>query len=179
MQLQSGEPWLFKSRAALAATLAGNYGIYNGFELIEHAPIPGREEFIDSEKYQLKTRDWNKPGNIKDYLGRLNTMRRANAALLQTANLRFLPVDNAGVTGFLKESVDNANAVACAIALTRGPHEFWLHFGDERIGPAGARKPVREIENLTTGQRHRLEWGGVRLRIDPERDPALLFRCHG
>jgi len=179
VQLQSGEPWLFKSRAALAATLAGNYGIYNGFELIEHAPIPGREEFIDSEKYQLKTRDWNKPGNIKDYLGRLNALRRANAALLQTANLRFLPVDNAGVTGFLKESVDNANAVACAIALTRGPHEFWLHFGDERIGPAGARKPVREIENLTTGQRHRLEWGGVRLRIDPERDPALLFRCHG
>ena len=58
------------------------------------------------------------------------------------------------------------NAVACAIALTRGPHEFWLHFGDERIGPAGARKPVREIENLMTGQRHRLEWGGVRLRID-------------
>ncbi len=80
-------------------------------------------------------------------------------------------MDDAGVIGFLKESVDDANAVACAIALTRGPHEFWLHFGDERIGPSGARKPVRAIENLVTGERHRLEWGGVRLRIDPSAIP--------
>ena len=108
VQLQTGEPWLFKSRAALAATLSSNYGIYNGFELIEHEPIPGREEFINSEKYEIKTRDWNKPGNIKDYLRRLNFIRRENAALLQTANLRFLQVDDGGVTGFLKESDDGS-----------------------------------------------------------------------
>ena len=70
VQLQTGEPWLFKARAVLAATLSSNYGIYNGFELIEHEPIPGREEYINSEKYEIKTRDWNKPGNIKDYLRR-------------------------------------------------------------------------------------------------------------
>ena len=179
VQLQGGEPWLFKSRAALAAMLSSNYGIYNGFELLEHEPIPGREEFINSEKYEIKTRDWNKPGNIKDYLRRLNTIRRENRALLQTAKLRFLAVDETGVTGFLKEAPDDSNAVACAIALTHGPHRFWLHFGNEQIGPPGARRPVREIENLVTGERHRLEWGGVRLTIDPERDPALLFRCHG
>jgi starch synthase (maltosyl-transferring) len=177
VQLQSGEPWLFKARAALAATLAGNYGIYNGFELIEHEPIPGREEFINSEKYELKARDWNKPGNIKDYLRRLNTTRRENPALMQTANLRFLQVDDSAVTGFLKESGDGSNAVACAIALSSMPHEFWMHFGAEQLGPAGDRRPVRAIENLTTGERHLLEWGGVRLRIDPANDPALLFRC--
>ena len=176
-QLQRGEPWLFKSRAALAATLSGNFGIYNGFELIEHEPIPGREEFLNSEKYELKTRDWNKPGNIKDYLRRLNLIRRENDALLQTANLRFLQADDGGVTGFIKESFDGANAVACAIAIAGGPHDFWLHFGSLEIGPAGARRAVREIENLVTGARHRLEWGGVRLRIDAAQDPALFFRC--
>jgi starch synthase (maltosyl-transferring) len=177
VQLQTGEPWLFKARAALAATLSGNYGIYNGFELIEHQPIPGREEFIDSEKYEIKTRDWNKPGNIKDYLRRLNVLRRENPALLQTANLRFLQADNGTITGFLKEAVDGGNAIACAIALSKEPREFWLHFGGELVGPTDDRRPVRAIENLATGERLLLEWGGVRLRIDPANDPALLFRC--
>jgi starch synthase (maltosyl-transferring) len=178
IQLQSGEPWLFKARAMLAATLSSNYGIYNGFELIEYEPIPGREEYNNSEKYELKTRDWDKPGNIKDYLRAINAMRRANAALLQTINLRFLQVDDDNVIGFVKESVDGDNAVAVAIALSEAPHEFWLHFGDLEIGPPGARRPVRAIENLVTGERHLLEWNGRRLRIDPTDDPALLFRCH-
>src|SRR5215813_9381044 len=85
IQLQSGEPWIFKSRAALAALLSSNYGIYNGFELLEHEPIPGREEYLNSEKYEIRTRDWDRPGNIKDYLGRLNEVRRGNGALQQTA----------------------------------------------------------------------------------------------
>jgi len=178
VQLQTGETWMFKSRAALAATLSSNYGIYNGFELIEHEPIPGREEYIHSEKYELKTRDWNKPGNIKDYLRRLNVIRRQNPALLQTADLRFLLVDNDSVIGFLKESVDGDNAVAVAIALTGAPQEFWLHFGDYQIGPADAKRPVREIENLATGERRLLEWNGTRLQIDPAQEPALLFRCY-
>jgi starch synthase (maltosyl-transferring) len=167
---------MFKARVALAATLSSNYGIYNGFELLEHEPIPGREEYINSEKYEIKTRDWNKPGNIKDYIGRLNRIRHDNGALQQTANLQFLQVDNGNVIGFLKQSVIGDNAVACAISLAAGPQEFWLHFGDHQIG-GETKKPVREIENLTTGERRRLEWGGVRLRIDPGFDPALLFRC--
>jgi len=176
VQLQSGEPWMFKSRAALAATLSSNYGIYNGFELLEHEPIPGREEYLNSEKYEISTRDWNKPGNIKDYLGRLNRIRRDNSALQQTVNLQFLPVDNDNVIGFLKASGDGANAVACAIALAVGPQEFWLHFGDHLMG-GPTKKPVREIENLVTGERSLVAWGGVRLRIDPGYDPALIFRC--
>jgi starch synthase (maltosyl-transferring) len=173
VQLQSGEPWMFKSRAALAATLSSNYGIYNGFELLEHEPIPGREEYLNSEKYEIKTRDWDKPGNIKDYVANLNRIRRDNSALQQTANLHFLQVDNENVIGFLKESGQSDNAVACAIALSGAPQQFWLHFGDRQIDG----DPVRALENLTTGERLVLEWGGVQLRIDPSVDPALLFRC--
>jgi starch synthase (maltosyl-transferring) len=177
VQLQSGEPWLFKARAMLAAMLSSNYGIYNGYELLEHEPIPGREEYINSEKYELKHRDWNKPGNIKDYLKRINTIRRANPALLQTQDLRFLQVNDDNVIGFLKQSADGGNAVAGVIALSTQPHEFWLHFGDHQIGLPGNTKPVRSIENLVTGERHMLEWNGIRLRIDPAIDPAVLFRC--
>ncbi len=178
VQLQTGAPWLFKARVMLAATLSSNYGIYNGYELLEHEPIPGREEYINSEKYEIKSRDWNKPGNIKDYLHRINKIRRENPALLQTQDLRFLQVNDDNVIGFLKQSADGSNAVVAAIALSPHPHEFWLHFGDRQIGPAGALRPMRAIENLVTGERHLLEWNGVRLRIDPSNDPALLFRCH-
>jgi starch synthase (maltosyl-transferring) len=178
VHLQTGEPWIFKARVALAATLSGNYGIYNGFELLEHEPLPGREEYVNSEKYELKTRDWNKPGNIKDYIGRLNRLRKGNPALLQTSNLRFAQVDDGEVTGYVKESAAGDNAVAVAVALTKaGPRQFWFHFGDIEIGPPGARRRVTAIENLVTGERHTIEWGGVRLLIDPEQDPALLFRC--
>ncbi len=177
VQLQTGETWMFKSRVALAATLSSNYGIYNGFELIEHEPLPGREEYINSEKYEIRTRDWNKPGNIKDYISHLNRVRRENGALQQTADLRFLQSNDPGVVGFIKESVAGDNAVAGAISLTNPAKEFWLHFGDTLIGPPDARRPVREVENLATGERHWLEWNGIRLRIDPSADPALLFRC--
>jgi starch synthase (maltosyl-transferring) len=178
LHLQSGEPWIFKARLVLAATLSASYGIYNGFELIEHEPIPGREEYLNSEKYELKTRDWDRPGNIKGYIGEINRIRRANPALLQTSNLRFAQVDDREVIGYMKESTTKDNAVAIVVALAKqGPREFWFHFGDIEIGPAGARHRVKAIENLITGERYTVEWGGVRLRIEPERDPALIFRC--
>jgi starch synthase (maltosyl-transferring) len=175
--LQGGEPWMFKSRVALAATLSSSYGIYNGFELLEHEPIPGREEYLDSEKYEIKVRDWDKPGNIKPYIRELNRARRENAALQQTANLRFIPIEDNNVIGFVKESVNQTNSVAVAIALTRDPHEIWLPLGDVQVGRSDDRRNVAAVENLITGERHPLEWGGIRLWIDPMRDPALLFRC--
>jgi starch synthase (maltosyl-transferring) len=64
------------------------------------------------------------------------------------------------------------------VALTKsGPRQFWFHFGEIEIGPPDRRHRVTAIEDLVTGERHTIEWGGVRLRIDPEHDPALLFRC--
>ena len=102
--LQGGETWMFKSRVALAATLSSTYGIYNGFELLEHESLPGREEYLDSEKYEIKVRDWDKPGNIKPYISDLNRIRRANTALQQTSNLRFIGIEDGDVIGFVKES---------------------------------------------------------------------------
>ncbi|EAQ35682.1 alpha amylase, catalytic region [Nitrobacter sp. Nb-311A] len=175
--LQSGEPWMFKSRVALAAMLSGSYGIYNGFELLEHEAIPGREEYLNSEKYEIKVRNWDAPGNIKPYIAALNRARRANPALLQTRNLRFLPVDNDQIIAFTKHSADGSNTVVGAIALSRESHEFWLPLDSIRMETAnGSGAPVA-LENLMTCERHAIEWGGVRLRLDPLRDPALLFRC--
>jgi starch synthase (maltosyl-transferring) len=176
-QLQGGEPWMFKSRLALAATLSGAYGISNGFELLEHDAIPGKEDHLDSERYAIKVRDWEQPDNIKPYVGALNAARRANPALQQTTNIQFTQIDDAGVIGFVKQSVDHANTVAVAIALSREPREFWFPIPDIRIGAAEQRCHVAAVENLITGERHAVEWGGIHLRIDPMHDPALLFRC--
>ena len=66
---------MFQIRAVLAATLSSVYGIYSGFELCENAALPGREEYLDSEKYQLKERDWDAPGNIKELITKLNRIR--------------------------------------------------------------------------------------------------------
>jgi starch synthase (maltosyl-transferring) len=80
------------------------------------------------------------------------------------------------VIGFVKESSRRDNAVAVAIALSgQGPRTFWFHFGEITIGDDA--QPVRFIVNLITGERHTIEWGGVRLTINPSDDPALLFRC--
>ncbi|RXG96776.1 maltotransferase domain-containing protein [Bradyrhizobium zhanjiangense] len=174
--LQSGEAWAFKSRLALAATLSGNYGIFGGFELLEHEAIPGREEYLDSEKYQIKQRDWDRPGNIKPYITALNRVRNENAALRQTANLRFLGVEDGESIAFAKEAAEPANTVIVVIALSRHVREFWLPLGDVTVDVGGQRQHVTALENLLTGEQSRIEWGGVRLRIDPERDPALLFR---
>lgn len=174
--LQSGEPWMFKSRVALAAILSSVYGVYNGFELLEHEPIPGKEEYLDSEKYEIRTRDWDKPGNIKPYITALNFARRANPALQQISNLRFMPVENDNIIGFVKTSVDGTNVVAGAIAISRDPYEFWLPI-DTQVTVDGEKRNVAAVENIITGERHGVEWGGIRLRIDPQRDPATLFRC--
>lgn len=175
--LQGGEVWMFKARLALAAMLSSTYGIYNGFELIEHEPIPGKEEYLDSEKYEIKVRDWDKPGNIKPYIRDINRARRANPALQQTSNLRFADIQDPNVTGFIKTSDDLSNVVAIAIALSSEPHEFWFPLGDTQVEVGGERRPVAAVENIITGERFGVEWGGLHLRIDPQRDPALLFRC--
>ena len=177
-RLHSGEPWMFKSRVALAATLSSSYGIYDGFELLEQEPIPGSGEYLFSEKYEIKVRDWDRPGNIKPYIGELNRIRRENPALQQTLDVNFLPVDDVNVICFAKESVDRSNMVVAVIALSPEVREFWLPFGETKVTAAdGKRRHVTALENLMTGERSPLDWGGIRLHIDPAHDPALLFRC--
>ena len=175
--LQGGEPWMFKSRVALAATLSGTYGIYNGFELLEHEAIPGKEEYLDSEKYEIKVRDWDKSGNIKSYIAHLNRVRRENSALQQTSDLRFVFVEDTNVIGFVKQSADRTNTILVAISLSSEQREFWVGLSGITTLVAGEQRAVTALENLATGERYPLQWGGIRLRIDPARDPALMFRC--
>jgi starch synthase (maltosyl-transferring) len=92
----------FLIRAALATTLSGLWGMYSGFELCEGTPIPGKEEYLHSEKYEIKPRDWNLPGNIVAEITRLNTLRRRHPALQSHLGVRFLPASNDHVLFFEK-----------------------------------------------------------------------------
>src|SRR5690606_36346549 len=97
----SGRPG-FIIRAALAATLSGLWGLYSGFELCEGEPIPGKEEYLNSEKYELRPRDWQAPGNIVDEISRLNRIRRENPALQSHLGVQFVDSGNPQVLYFVK-----------------------------------------------------------------------------
>ena len=84
----SGRPG-FRVRLVLAATLGGNYGVYSGFELCEATPVPGKEEYLNSEKYEIKAWDWDRPGNIRPDIALLNRLRREHPALQSFANVTF------------------------------------------------------------------------------------------
>ena len=109
--LQEGGRPAFMIRAVLAATLSGVYGIYSGFELCENAALPGREEYLDSEKYQFKQRDWNASGNIKPLITRLNAIRLENPALQQTNNLSFFASENPSILCYRKWSADLSSQI--------------------------------------------------------------------
>jgi starch synthase (maltosyl-transferring) len=106
----------FLIRAALAATLSGLWGVYNGFELCESAAIPGKEEYVNSEKYEIKAWDYERPGNIVPEITRLNSIRRSNAALQTHLGVEFLNAFNDQVLYFLKMAPDG-NAILVAINL--------------------------------------------------------------
>jgi starch synthase (maltosyl-transferring) len=112
----SGRPG-FLIRAALAATLSGLWGVYNGFELCEGTPIPGKEEYLDSEKYQLRAWDWNRPGNITAEITQLNAIRRLNPALHSHLGVTFLPASGDQVLFFEKATKDRSNVLLIAISM--------------------------------------------------------------
>lgn len=115
--LQHAKPSAFKMRATLAATLSTSWGIYSGYELCENEPLEGREEYLDSEKYQLKERDWNKRGHIKAFIFRLNKIRNENDALKEYANIEFIPSDNDQIIAYYKWTNDLSNIVICVVNL--------------------------------------------------------------
>ena len=104
-------------RAALAATLSGLWGVYSGFELVEATPLPGREEYLDSEKYQIRAWDWDRPGNIVSEITGLNRIRRQNPALQSHLGLTILPSDNDQVMIYEKATADRSNVVIVAVNL--------------------------------------------------------------
>ena len=89
-------------RLVLAATLSPSYGIYSGYELCENAALPGREEYLDSEKYEIRPRHWDAAGNLNDFITLVNLTRRQNPALHHLTNLRFLDIDNEQMIAFVK-----------------------------------------------------------------------------
>ena len=104
--LQEGGRPAFKMRFALAATLSSVYGIYSSYELCENTPVPGREEYLNSEKYEYKVWDWDRPGNIIPYITRINAIRREHPALHLYDNLRFYPSDDENITAYGKATPD-------------------------------------------------------------------------
>ncbi|CAM3422208.1 Alpha-1,4-glucan:maltose-1-phosphate maltosyltransferase [Bordetella sputigena] len=118
--LQSSGRGGFLIRAALAATLSGLWGVYNGFELCEATPVPGKEEYLDSEKYQIRIWDHDRPGNIVREVTQLNAIRRANPALHTHLGLRFHSAFNDNVLFFSKATPERDNVVLVAISLD--PH---------------------------------------------------------
>src|SRR6185436_441806 len=106
--LQKGGRPAFRARLVLAATLAPVYGIYSGFELCENAAVrEGSEEYLDSEKYEIRVRDWNAPGNIKQDVSKLNRIRAENAALHELGNLELVHSDFDGIFAYRKYAPGN------------------------------------------------------------------------
>jgi starch synthase (maltosyl-transferring) len=176
--LQSSGRAGFVIRAALAATLSGLWGVYCGFELCEAAALPSSEEYLDSEKYQLRAWDWHRPGNIVGEITALNRIRRANPALHTHLNLTFLPANNDHILFFEKatEARDNVlliainldpfNAQAADIELSWQTLDRWrMHEWD-----------ALAVEDQMTGER--FEWRGRRqnVRLDPNTRPFAIWR---
>jgi len=106
--VHGGRP-AFRARLALAATLSPLYGMYSGYELIENVPLkPGSEEYLHSEKYQIRARDWSAAGNINDEIARLNRLRRETPALQRFGNLTFHPSENDAILFYRKASAGSA-----------------------------------------------------------------------
>jgi starch synthase (maltosyl-transferring) len=173
--LQRGGRPAFMIRAVLASTLSSVYGIYSGFELCENTPVaPGKEEYLNSEKYELKAWDWDRPGHIRDWITALNRARRENPALQEYDNLRFHRVDHDQVLFYGKTSPDGSNAVFVVCSLDPfEAHTAELHFPLHELGIG--HDQGWEAEDLLTGERHMWTGGAHRVRLDPE-SPARLFR---
>src|SRR5678815_2137452 len=106
--LQEGGRSAFRLRLVLAATLAPTYGIYSGYELCENkAREPGSEEYLDSEKYEIRVRDWDAPGNIKNDITTINRIRRENPALHMLGNLQFLQTESEHILAYRKSAPGN------------------------------------------------------------------------
>ena len=112
----SGRPG-FLIRAALAATLSGLWGMYSGFELCEAAALPGREEYLNSEKYEIRPRDYNAPGNIIDEISKLNRIRSSHPALQSHLGLRFYPAHNDQIIFYGKPLPAEGDLILAAVSL--------------------------------------------------------------
>jgi starch synthase (maltosyl-transferring) len=176
--LQTGGPGMFAIRATLAATLSPSWGVYSGFELFEHQAVrPGSEEYLDSEKYQLRPRDFAgalaEGRSLEPWITRLNQLRRAHPALRQLRTLRFHDTDNEALLAYSKTDPLTGDTVLCVVTLNPfGIEEGTLHLdmaalGLERHDRFGA---FDEVSGQT------FEWGETNyVRLEPWRDVAHVI----
>src|SRR5882724_594010 len=172
--LQDGGRPAFMIRVALAATLSPLYGIYSGYELCENEALPSREEYLDSEKYQYKERDWNAPGNIKDWIARLNKIRKENRALQLYTNLRFHDAENDAILCYSKMTAARDNIVLVVVNLD--PHRKQNSFVYVPIESFGQMESdVYQVQDLLSGATY--TWRGRRnyVELDPDIQPAHVF----
>ncbi|MEU4047571.1 alpha-1,4-glucan--maltose-1-phosphate maltosyltransferase, partial [Streptomyces antibioticus] len=170
--LQDGGRAAFALRAVLAATLSPTWGIYSGYELAENTPLrPGSEEYLDSEKYQLKARDWDTPDTLAPLITRLNEIRRDNPALHRLRNLHFHHADQEAVIVYSKRS--GSNTVLVVVNLD--PHhtqEATISLDMPQLGLDWHESvPVRD---QLTGETY--HWGRANyVRLEPGTRPAHVL----
>jgi starch synthase (maltosyl-transferring) len=172
--LQEGGRAAFMIRVLLAATLSPLYGIYSGYELCENEALPGREEYLDSEKYQFKERDWNAKGNIKNWITRLNKIRKQNRALQLYTNLRFYPAENDAILFYGKMTAARDNIILVVVNLD--PHRKQNSFVDVPIEQFGQMESDDyRVQDLLSGATY--TWRGRRnyVELDPNIQPAHIF----
>ena len=176
--LQHGGPTAFKVRAVLAAMMSPSWGMYSGYELCENSPVrPGSEEYLDSEKYAYRPRDWaaaeREPTGIAPFIARLNLIRRSHPALHWLRNLRFHYVDQPGLICFSKHSSRDSDTVLAVVNLD--PHQpreatVWLDMAALGVDDRSQFVVTDEL----TGESYR--WGPVNyVRLDPATAPAHIF----
>jgi starch synthase (maltosyl-transferring) len=173
--LQQGGPPAFKLRLVLAATLSSLYGIYSGYELCENQPFaPGSEEYLNSEKYEPKARDWKAPGNLTDLVTRINGIRRQHRALQLYRNLTFHAADDPQILWYSKATPAGDDVVFVAANLDCfATHASMVDVPIHELGIA-PDQPYGMHELLTDVT---YQWRGARgyVELDPTRAPAQIF----
>ena len=176
--LQFGGPPMFKIRAVLASMMSPTWGVYSGFELFEHVAVrPGSEEYLDSEKYQLRPRDWAAAEasgrSLAHYLRRLNEIRRAHPALQQLRTLHFHSVDNPNLICFSKTDPGSQDAVVVVVNLSS--HHTQIGTTALDMPALGLDWHERFAVSDEIGGGH-YDWGQFNyLELDPYREPAHVF----
>jgi starch synthase (maltosyl-transferring) len=164
----------FRVRLVLAGTLSPLYGIYSGYELCENTPVrPGSEEYLNSEKYEIRVRDWNAPGNIRGDVALINRIRRENPALQQLCNLEFIPSENENIIAYRKYAPGNQLIVVVNLDPHRLHHTF-VHVPVAALGMSEHQTYV--LEDLMDGARY--TWRGSRnyIQLSPAERVAHVFR---
>ncbi|MFH0411845.1 maltotransferase domain-containing protein [Corynebacterium sp. L4756] len=176
--LQTGGRAMFAIRAVLASTMSPLWGVYSGFELYEHVPVkPGSEEYMDSEKYELRPRDFqaavNSGDSLEAFIRSLNMIRRDNPALQQLRNLHFHNADNPNVLAYSKADSTTGNVVLTVVNLDpRNAQEATVTIDYEAIGMEPGESYV--VHDQISGASY--EWSERNfVRLEPLRDVAHIF----